>query len=146
MARFKIGEKVVLNDDGYGATRIGSVGVIQDDNVCPYVLFESGVVGCVNESELTPYTDPASEIAQIIEESITKSDGFSGIKGWVEPIPVDRFEFRFADEYGREVSHKFQQSEGDYNIIDVIASLRLFLLGVGYSQKDVDEIIREDRL
>ena len=137
MARFKIGEKVVLNDDGYGATRIGSVGVIQDDNVCPYVLFESGVVGCVNESELTPYTDPASEIAQIIEESITKSD---------EKIPVDKFEFRFADEYGREISHKFEQSEGDYNFIDVIASLRLFLLGVGYSQKDVDEIIREDRL
>ena len=137
MARFKIGEKVVLNDDGYGATRIGSVGVIQDDNVCPYVLFESGVVGCVDEGELEPYTDPASEIAQIIEDSINKSD---------EKIPVDKFEFRFADEYGRELSHKFQQSEGDYNIIDVIASFRLFLLGVGYSQKDVDEIIREDRL
>ena len=137
MARFKVGEKVILNDDGYGSTKIGSIGVVQDEDICPDVIFENGVILCVAESELVQYIDPASEIAQIIEESITKSD---------EKISVDKFEFRFADEYGRELSHKFQQSEGDYNVIDVIASFRLFLLGVGYSQKDVDEIIREDRL
>ena len=135
MARFKVGEKIVLNDDGYKLP-YGSVGVVQDEDNLPEILFENGVMICVDELDLEPYTDPASEIAQIVEESINST----------EPIPVDKFEFTYKDEYGRTLSHKFEQSEGDYNFIDVIASFRLFLLGVGYSQKDVDEIIREDRL
>ena len=139
MAKFQKGDRVkAIKDDGNYSIYIGDTGVVNDDDDVPYVIWDKdNREMAVFEYMIEPYTDPSSEIAQIIEESITKSD---------EKIPVDKFEFRFEDEYGRELSHKFEQSEGDYNIIDVIASLRLFLLGVGYSQKDVDEIIREDRL
>ena len=138
MSKFKVGDvvKLIIGDSIYKLNK-GDVGIVVNYYTHPVVELNDLRRFEILESNLEPYTDPASEIAQIIEESITKSD---------EKIPVDKFEFRFADEYGREISHKFQQSEGDYNIIDVIASLRLFLLGVGYSQKDVDGIIREDRL
>ena len=138
MAKFKLGDvvKLTIGDNMYRLNK-GDVGIVVDYYTHPVVELNDLRRFEILESNLEPYTDPASEIAQIIEESITKSD---------EKIPMDKFEFRFADEYGRELSHKFEQSEGDYNVIDVIASLRLFLLGVGYSQKDVDDIIREDRL
>ena len=138
MARFKKGDvvKLTIGDSMYRLNK-GDVGIVVDYYTHPVVELNDLRRFEILESNLEPYTDPTSEIAQIIERSITKSD---------EKIPVDKFEFRYADEYGREVSHKFEQSEGDYNFIDVIASFRLFLLGVGYSQKDVDEIIREDRL
>ena len=138
MAKFKLGDvvKLTIGDNMYRLNK-GDVGIVVDYYTHPVVELNDLRRFEILESNLEPYTDPASEIAQIIEESITKSD---------EKIPVDKFEFRFADEYGRELIHKFEQSEGDYDLTDVIASLRLFLLGVGYSQKDVDEIIREDRL
>ena len=136
MARFKVGEKVILNDDGYVSAKMGSVGIVQDEDIIPEVLFENGAMICVDELDLEPYTDPASEIAQIVENSINLT----------EPIPVDKFEFTYKDEYGRTLSHKFEQSEGDYNLCDVIASFRLFILGIGWGREVVDKYIREDRL
>ena len=137
MARFKIGDKVQCTESTR-YVKAGQIGVVrEDDSEYPFVLWDGYECWSISENKLKLYTDPASEIAQIIENSINNS---------TEPIPIDRFEFKYHDEYGREISHKFEQSEGDYNFIDVIASFRLFLLGVGYSQKDVDEIIREDRL
>lgn len=136
MARFKMGDKVQCTESTR-YVKAGQIGtVVGDDSECPFVQWDCGEKFCIDESRIELYTDPASEIAQIIENSINST----------EPIPIDRFEFKYSDEYGRELSHKFSQSEGDYNFIDVIASFRLFLLGVGYAQKDVDEIIREDRL
>ena len=136
MARFKVGEKIVLNDDGYVSAKMGSVGIVQDEDIIPEILFENGVMICVDELDLEPYTDPASEIAQIVENSINS----------IEHIPVDRFEFTYKDEYGRTLSHKFEQSEGDYDLCDVIASFRLFILGIGWGREVVYKYIREDRL
>ena len=136
MARFNVNDRVKCIESTMYVKK-GQIGtVIKNDCEYPWVEWDGRERWAISEDKLELF-DPASEIAQIIEESITKSD---------EKIPVDKFEFRFADEYGREISHKFEQSEWDYSIIDVIASFRLFLLGVGYSQKDVDGIIREDRL
>ena len=136
MARFKVGEKIVLNDDGYVSAKMGSVGIVQDEDIIPEVLFENGAMICVDELDLEPYTDPASEIAQIVENSINST----------EPIPIDRFEFRYADEYGRELSHKFQQSEMDYGLEDVVAEFAHYLMGIGWDREDVYKYIREDRL
>ena len=142
MNDYKKGDRImaVSNDEGWDI-KVGDKGTVAfESDIHPYILLDKTreIVGMsADEIAHVVELDPSSEIAQIIEQSITKFD---------EKIPVDKFEFNFSDEYGRELSHKFEQSEGDYNIIDVIASLRLFLLGVGYSQKDVDEIIMEDRL
>ena len=130
MARFKVGEKIVLNDDGYKLP-YGSVGVVQDEDNLPEILFENGVMICVDELDLEPYTDPASEIAQIVENSINS----------IEHIPVDRFEFTYKDEYGRELSHKFTEEMGVYTLVDVVASFSLFLKGVGFSDKDINQFI-----
>ena len=136
MARFKVGDRVKCIESIVYVNK-GQVGTVAEDKAeYPFVLWDDGEKWSIYELKLEPYTDPASEIAQIVENSINS----------IEHIPVDRFEFRYSDEYGRTLSHKFEQSEGDYNFIDVIASFRLFLLGVGYAQKDVDDIIREDRL
>ena len=54
---------------------------------------------------------------------------------------MDRFEFTYKDEYGRTLSHKFTEEMGIYTLVDVIASFSLFLKGVGFSDKDIDEFI-----
>ena len=138
MSKFKVGDvvKLIIGDSIYKLNK-GDVGIVVNYYTHPVVELNDLRRFEILESNLEPYTDPASEIAQIIEESITKSD---------EKIPVDKFEFRFADEYGREISHKFQQSEMDYGLEDIVAEFAHYLMGIGWDREDVYKYIREDRL
>ena len=136
MARFKVGDRVKCIESTVYVNK-GQVGTVAEDKAeYPFVLWDDGEKWSIYELKLEPYTDPASEIAQIVENSINST----------EPIPIDRFEFKYHDEYGRTLSHKFEQSEGDYDLCDVIASFRLFILGIGWGREVVDKYIREDRL
>ena len=134
MARFKVGDRVkAIKDDGNFSIYIGDTGVVNDDDVVPYVIWDKDNREIAVFEHMIELSDPASEIAQIVENSINST----------EPIPVDKFEFTYKDEYGRTLSHKFEQSEGDYNLCDVIASFRLFILGIGWGREVVDKYIRE---
>lgn len=137
MAKYKIGDivRLKIGEKTYSVGE-GCTGVIVDYQGDPIVELDDSRRFCIAEFNLELF-DPSSEISQIIEQSITKS---------AEKIPVDKFEFCYIDEYGRDLTHRFEQQEGYYDLSDVIASFRLFLLGVGYEREEVNGIIREDRL
>lgn len=142
MAKFNAGQKVIwIKHNEFG------VGTILDNDQYPDVKFESDIL-CMDEDELQLYIDPASEISKIINQSLDRENSWDDSVEISESmdLPVDKFEFRYTDEYGRQLSHVFKESEGIYGLEDVIASFRLFLLGCGYDREDVDEIIDESRL
>lgn len=150
MARFKIGDKVVMNEH-ISNIPYGSVGIVIEEARFPDIAWSLGdntkKIWAVDE-DLLKSIDPASEISKIINHSLERENSWDDSVEISESmdLPVDRFEFRYQDEYGRELSHKFEQSEGDYDLCDVIASFRLFILGIGWDREDVDKYIREDRL
>lgn len=140
MARFNAGQKVIwIKHDEFG------VGTILDNDAYPDVKFEMDIL-CIDENNLELYLDPVSEISKIINHSLERENSWDDSVIMDEKIPVDRFEFIYQDEYGRNLSHKYSQSEGDYWIEDVVAEFANFLFGVGYTREDVYKYIREDRL
>lgn len=137
MARFKKGDKVMLlrNDKFYNLFLWDTGVVDDDDDEIPYVVWDKdGRRIAVQEKDLAPF-DASSQIAQIIENSIGCNEA-----------PVDTFEFRFKDEYGRELVHKFEEEMGIYTLVDVVASFRLFLRGIGWEREEVDKFIKGEMM
>lgn len=138
MARFKKGDKVFLlkNDELYGLYLWDTGVVDEDDDKVPYVIWDKDGRKIAVEEENLTYSDTSSQIAQIIEQSIV-------VNG---EAPIDTFEFSFKDEYGREIIHKFEEEMGVYTLVDVVASFRLFLRGIGWEREEVDKFIRDEML
>jgi len=157
MAVFKVGDRVIaVENDEVWKIEMGDVGTVDEVyEQTVYVLWDriGRKVGMLDTEIIGKYyfdgIDTPSDIAQIIEKSKLNSWDDSVIChdcDGCDEIPVDRFEFKYADQYGRELSHKYNGDEGSYWIEDVVAEFANFLFGVGYTREDVYKYIREDRL
>ena len=157
MAVFKVGDRVIaVENDEVWKIEMGDVGTVDEVyEQTVYVLWDriGRKVGMLDTEIIGKYyfdgIDSPSDIAQIIEQSKLNSWDDSVIChdcDGCDEIPVDSFEFKYADEYGRQISHNYNGDEGSYWIEDVVAEFANFLFGVGYTREDVYKYIREDRL
>lgn len=154
MEDFKRGDRVIaVDNDEVWKIEMGDVGTV--DEVCEqtvYVLWDriGRKVGMLDTEIIGKYyfdgIDAPSDIAQIIEQSKLNSWDDSVEINESMDLPLDKFEFKYSDEYGRQISHKLNLKEGQYDICDIVAEVRLFLMSVGYDREDVNELIDESRL
>lgn len=156
MAKFKKGDRVKNMERDWESVPYGELGTVNENNSgIPFVLWDNydelaqheEYLELVTEEEpIKSPTKLASDIAQVIEQSKLNSWDDSVEINESMDLPVDKFSFSYADQYGRDLTHKLQLTEGQYDLCDIIASFRLYLFAIGYDREDVDEIIDESRL
>jgi hypothetical protein len=161
MAKFKYGERVINLQYGWEVPFLGKGVVKENDSGCPYVLWDGvGIyaqtedymvlseeflseresVNCCdgygNIVKTFKITDPSSEIAHILENAVEREQSNNELQ---------KYTFTYTDA-NREITHVFKEEMLEYDLEDIVAEFRAFLLGLGFTAEHVGGFIDESKL
>ena len=140
MAKFSKGDKVVQISSEYGSTPFMTRGVVDEDNSeLPFVNWDLGDGQSKILAEKEEYLmsiDPSSEIAHILETAVEREQSNNELQ---------KYTFTYTD-INREITHVFKEEMLEYDLEDVMAEFRAFLLGLGFTAEHIGGLIDDSKL
>ena len=136
MAKFSKGDRVRNLEDNWVIPYLSEGTVGENYSSVPYVRWDETDTVNAQEEELLELIDPSSEIAHILESAVEREQSNNELQ---------KYTFTYTD-VNREITHVFKEEMLEYDLEDVVAEFRAFLLGLGFTAEHIGGLIDESKL